>query len=57
MMFHDLAKVVRNIKDSRHRTGMASRASERASKTMGIDIENELNDELEPKLSWVKGGP
>ena len=36
---------------------MASIPSERASKTMGTHVENESNDELEPKLSWVKGGP
>ena len=35
---------------------MASISSERASKIMGNHVENESNDELEPKLSWIKGG-
>ena len=31
--------------------------SERASKIMGIDVENSSFDELEPEISWIKGGP
>ena len=36
---------------------MAYISSERALKGIRSHVENETNDELEPKLSWVKGGP
>ena len=45
------------FKGSRHPREMGLIPSERASKTMGIDVEFLSFDELEPEISLIKGGP
>ena len=57
MISHDLARTCHYCKGSHHRTGMALISSERALKTMVINIENESDHELHPKLWRVKVGP
>ena len=57
MIFHHVAKSVLGFMGSRYLQETAGIPSERASKTMGIQIENEKNDELHGKLWMIKGGP
>ena len=57
MNCHVLRKSWPGVEGSRPRTETAYIPTERASKMMNIDVEFISFDELEPEISWIKGGP
>ena len=52
-----LTKTCRGFNASRQLGETAYIPSERASKFIGVELENVSFDELGPETSWIKGGP